>query len=88
MSNKLPPLYVWLSERVSTLEEAKEFMHEFRYGDSLYNHVKSLFGGCTERALAGHLSSVLEGNTFFNDISTMCYWDTKFGAEIFFGKDS
>ena len=74
--------YAFLKAQFSNIEEAKDF---YRWWKNECKQELPFWHGFTLRAMAYHISMVLEGyedNPETNGICT-CYIDTKFGVDIY-----
>lgn len=71
--------YNWLREHFSNFEEAKKFAHKW------YKEMEqeTPFGIFTMRAMAGHISLVLEGKGMENDKDYSTYMNTEYGPAIY-----
>lgn len=71
--------YNWLREHFSNFKEAKEFAHKW------YEEMEQQtpFGEFTMRAMAGHISLVLEGKGMEDDKDYTTYMNTEYGPSIY-----
>jgi len=79
MSEKCRLFYQYLSKRCRTVERAKVFYRKWSKTQSC-----GKFGSFTLRAMAHHISNVLEGKKHQTDSFLKTpYYETKYGTEIY-----
>lgn len=72
--------YEWLRSQFTNIEEAKIFYSKWRDEDEQ----ESKYGYHSLRAMAAHVSNVLEGKKELVGDTLTNYMDSKYGSEIYF----
>lgn len=72
--------YEWLNQQFTDLNTAKEFYIKWKDEDDQ----ETPYGCFSMRAMAAHISNVLEGKENYEDTVCTNYMSTKYGSDIFF----
>ena len=71
--------YAWLKTQFVDLETAKVFYKKWLNDDNQ----ETAYGCFSMRAMAAHISNVLEGKTYVNDNIYTNYIITEYGSDIY-----
>lgn len=72
--------YEWLRSQFTNIEEAKVFYSKWRHEDEQ----ESEYGCHSLRAMAAHVSNVLEGKKELGEDILTNYINTKYGSDLYF----